>query len=875
MSLGKKIIVFLVAVLAMCMLLISAALVRFVNPRFEAVDRRAAENTLERVESALDALLMHIDAINHDWAEWNDLRSYVQGEQSDFAERNLYDYSFFEMDLNLILLFDAEGKLFWGQFLDTAANATRPLEDLLIEPFAPDGIVVRQASRATAVRGVLRTRRGPMLVVSRAILTEKGEGPSAGALVFGHLLDAPQQRALARQVDAVVSFVPIEGRSGAESPGRGAAAGSHQERRGNRQIVDTEIEDIYGEPAYRLEVEMSRETASVGLDAVRFALLLGALTAFVPVVSMWLFSRWLLVVPISRLTRHIHALRESRDLSRRLELRRADEIGTLAEQFDALTSELEQARFEMAEARDAALEMARVKSEFLATMSHEIRTPMHGVIGAMEILEGMGLSAEQQRLAATVQSSADGLLSIIDDILDFSKLEADAVVLESRDFSLRQLVDNAVNTFAGSAETRGIALDCDVIPEIDAVFVGDPHRLRQILLNLIGNAVKFTEAGGVRVEVTAEACDAARCRVRFAVRDTGIGIPPEKQAEVFSSFSQADASTTRAYGGTGLGLAICRRLVQLMGGEIGLESEAGVGSTFWFSVPLERGSSERVPSARVVRQRLAPLGARVLLVEDNRVNQQVAAAMLERIGCRFEAASNGLEALDALAASRYDLVLMDCQMPVLDGFAATAAIRRREAEAGGGERIPIVALTANAVEGDRERCVASGMDDYLSKPFRLEALHALLARWLGEPGEAQAPRPELPAERREEAAGEPARRSAEAPPLDAAVLESLRGILGARGERGLADLFAVYRSSAVEQMEDLARAVEAGDAEGINACAHALKSSSRNVGASALGELFAELEVMGRGGDLAHAKSVFARAEAEFARVLDALARAA
>ena len=379
------------------------------------------------------------------------------------------------------------------------------------------------------------------------------------------------------------------------------------------------------------------------------------------------------------------------------------------------------------EARRAAERANSAKTMFLANMSHEIRTPLNGILAMAEMLGHSGLSPDQRDMAGVILQSAESLMGIVNDILDVSKMEAASLRIESVPFELRPILDGVIHLFQPHARQKGLSLECRVAPGVPRAISGDPLRIRQILLNLLSNAIKFTEAGGVTL-VVAVAGDPDRApALHFRVADTGIGIPPEVSQRLFRAFTQAEAGTTRKFGGTGLGLAISLRLVTLMGGSIGLESEPGRGSTFWFVIPAPAVAalkSEPPVPAAAARPHPAP-GRRVLIVEDNPVNQIVAARALRNLGCEPEVVASGAAALAALARAEFDLIFMDCQMPGMDGYQTTAEIRRRES---GGRRIPIVAMTANATEGNREKCAAAGMDDYVSKPFRLAALEAALER---------------------------------------------------------------------------------------------------------------------------------------------------
>jgi signal transduction histidine kinase/CheY-like chemotaxis protein len=717
------------ASLALVLLLLTAAQFLVTGSLTERqlldIESRDAFGRLQKLHRAIDFLAEDLNATATDWAQWEQMHRFASGTYAEFPEYNLIPSTYTGLRLELVAIVDATGRVIFAKRLSDDGKALTAAPADFID-IARQGGALYTASAGKTTSGLIDTTAGAYLVSVQPILSYYGEPLKNARLIMGRSLVRFVEPSLERVTGETLDVRPPEADFETMHDVNHSRSGDLLRLDADALEGVTTLSDLWNRPVAQLHLHAARSTQALVRSAQQrlliAALIIGVLFCLAALATV----RHTVVDPLERLASAVKRMGKHSGADARVPMERSShELETLSAAINSMVEHRDEHQA-MRRDRDAAIEANRLKSEFLAIMSHEIRTPMNGVLGMCELLQHTELDIRQRRMSDTIVRSAQSLLEILNDILDFSKIEAGRLELEDAIFSPTELVASAAAPFVAGAQAKHIALRTTVASEVPIRLIGDALRLRQVIGNLLSNAVKFTERGSVSLTCDVVNIGATQTMLRFIVTDTGIGIPISAQEHIFDPFAQADSSTSRRFGGTGLGLAIVRRLATLMQGSVRVSSEAGIGATFTLTVPLRRAPEIPVSNAVAAdTSRPTHCAPNVLLAEDNAVNREVLKEMLEHAGARVTVAENGVEALAHATRQEFDIIFMDCHMPVMDGLAAVARLREAEVAAG---RSPafVVALTADVTAENRERCIEVGMNELAGKPISQARLSELI-----------------------------------------------------------------------------------------------------------------------------------------------------
>ncbi|MBF0211771.1 MAG: response regulator [Desulfamplus sp.] len=730
-------------------------------PTFLKIEESEAKRNIERVEESIYREFEDRDNVCNAFAAYDETYNYVllrnnsDYDKERYIKANFGIGSFLSFDLNLVYLCDINGNILLQNSYDLQTQEKIHINNLLeredIKMLLVNSFDDSTQFESFVKHGIINTEHGLMIISVKPVLTTDFQGPHRGYVIAGRFLDELLLTNLIKQTRLNFEIISLYDETSKKSHQDLISTLKNQkyhlETISNEMLkVFSIFNDIHNNPAFIIKIDMPRDISLNGLKIINFAVFYIFITAVIMLLLFLYFTNAMILKPILYLTKLTKKVQQTGDFSIRSTIERNNEIGTLSDGFNLMIDSAERSLTATIAAKKVAEDATRAKSEFLANMSHEIRTPMNAIIGFAGLALKTELSKKQYDYISKIQFASKSLVEIINDILDFSKIEAGKLSMESIEFRLDDIIDNTASIISMKAAEKGLELIITTDHDLPNALIGDPLRLSQVLINLANNAVKFTETGHIVIKAELvdknESSDIAenKCVIRFSIADTGIGITPEQSAKIFQPFSQADSSVTRMFGGTGLGLSISKHIVEMMDGEIKVESEVGVGSTFSFTATFAinreyPATIKTVSKENTLEKKAATIkGAKVLLVEDNHINQQVANEILNGFDIVVDIANNGKEAIDKVFEKngKYEVVLMDIQMPIMGGYEATKIIKKEQKF----RELPIIAMTAHAMSGAKNLCIEAGMDDYVSKPIVPKELLSVLIKWI-EPREIE------------------------------------------------------------------------------------------------------------------------------------------
>lgn len=708
------------------------------NERFSILEHRATIKNVERVNSAISERLRDMSEKLGDWSNWDDTYSFITTKKKEYLDSNISYNALATLNLDYMAFFDVHNRLVFGVSIDQKDQSiSYDLSKLVTEIQKHPSLFQFPNQMGASHKGFLRiTGEETVLLSTRPILTSEFTGPSRGTILFARRVDHRFTSFLqdTTHLKADLAPIPLGRLQDTKEVELSPLVTEISESAVRGEML---LPDIGGTPVLRLTVDDSRTLMVEGRAAQRYVIWALVLGGAGLAVLLLLYLERVVFFRLSKFQNQFQVIKETKDLSQHIEVVGNDEISNLAHHANEMLADLNEALVESKRLKSIAENANSAKSQFLANMSHEVRTPLHGILGLTEVLmSSKDLEGESKKISL-IHRSAQSLLGVVNDILDFSKIEAGKLELEHEPFDLVEQLEELADMTDVIGTPRGITTVLSVNRDFPTKVIGDQLRIRQVLQNILANSLKFTPNEGAIWILLDATTEGSLGHIKLAVGDSGKGIESEKISSVFDAFIQEDSSTSRRFGGTGLGLTICKQLVTSMNGEISLKSRPAVGTLvlITLSLPIALSKDDTQPSLPQKSKEVSAVQKYsdtkpVMIVEDNEVNQRLLAAMLEKRGVSFTVVENGEDAVSKYQTGDFALILMDCQMPILDGYQASQAIRKIEEEGNSKNRVPIIALTAHALPGDKEKCFAAGMDDYLSKPFSSSQLEKILSQHL-------------------------------------------------------------------------------------------------------------------------------------------------